>query len=120
MAEDNSLNQRIVNFILQKQNAKVTITPNGSVAIDEMRQTAFDIILMDIQMPERDGYEATRYIRDELRSLVPIIALSASKLEDDQKKCIAAGMNTCISKPFDPVELCELILKVLKETKVTA
>lgn len=115
VAEDNSLNQRIAKFILQKQGAESTIVNNGGEAIEQLQQGGFDAVLMDLQMPEVDGYEATAYIRQTLKSNIPIIALSASTLEADERKCLDAGMNACISKPFDPNELCELILKLLKK-----
>jgi len=119
VAEDNSLNQRIVNFILQKQNALVTIVANGNLAVEQLTQKHFDVILMDLHMPELDGYETTEFIRKEMNNKIPIIALSASKLPDDVAKCLDAGMNACISKPVDPNELYELILKVLTDNKIT-
>jgi len=119
VAEDNSLNQRIVNFILQKQHAEVVAVVNGSDAVEQVRNKDFDVILMDLQMPEMDGYEATSYIRQTLKKTVPVIAMSASNFEEDIKKCMQVGMNTCISKPFEPADLCELILKVLRDQKTT-
>jgi CheY-like chemotaxis protein len=115
VAEDNNLNQRIVSFILQKQHADMAIVNNGSLAVARLREENFDVVLMDLQMPELDGFEAAEVIRRELKSTIPIIALSASKLTADMDKCLEAGMNASISKPFDPTELCELILKVIRE-----
>ncbi len=118
VAEDNNLNQRIVKYILQKQEAEATIVPNGREAIEQLQQGGYDAVLMDLQMPEMDGYEATAYIRHTMNSNIPIIAMSASTLETDERKCLDAGMNACISKPFDPNELCEMILKLLNKQHI--
>ena len=119
IAEDNLLNQKIAKFVLQKQNADVATVPNGNAAIAHLRENHVDVILMDIQMPELDGYETTQFIRQQMHSNIPIIALSASNLDDDARRCMDAGMNACISKPFDLNELSELILRLIEETKST-
>jgi CheY-like chemotaxis protein len=105
VAEDNVLNQKIVSHTLIKNGATVTIAINGTEVIKEMSNRNFDLILMDLYMPEMDGFEATEYIRDTLKNPVPIIALSASNFEEEMKKCINTGMNACIVKPFDIVKL---------------
>lgn len=105
VAEDNVLNQKIVSHTLIKNGATVTIAINGTEVIKEMSNRKFDLILMDLYMPEMDGFEATEYIRDTLKNPVPIIALSASNFEEEMKKCINTGMNACIVKPFDIVKL---------------
>lgn len=116
VAEDNSLNQRIVSFILQKQNAAATIANNGTEALEQLKNKHFDLILMDLQMPEMDGFETTTYVRQTMKSDIPIIAMSASSFEEDMKKCLQLGMNDCISKPFEPADLCDIIVKVLHKT----
>ena len=115
IVEDNSLNQKIANFILQKQGANITFAGNGKESIELIGRQDFDIVLMDIQMPVMDGYEATRYIRNVLKSEVPIVACTASSFEDETRECLEAGMNECICKPFESHVLCELILKLTKE-----
>ena len=101
VAEDNALNQKIVSHNLIKSGAAVTIAVNGNEVIRAMENGRFDLILMDLFMPEMDGFEATTYIRQTLRDNIPIIALSASNFEDEMKKCISTGMNACIVKPFE-------------------
>ena len=70
-----------------------------------LQEGSYDLILMDMQMPEMDGYEATRHIREALKLDIPIIALTAHAMSEEREKCIALGMNDYISKPFDPKEL---------------
>ncbi len=112
VAEDNKLNQKIANFILLKQNANVSIANNGEEAIEMLKEKTFDVVLMDLHMPVMDGLEAVRYIRQEMKSNVPVIAFTASTFDDESEKCLAAGMDACISKPFDATVLCSLILKL--------
>jgi CheY-like chemotaxis protein len=118
VAEDNIVNQKIANYILQKQGAVVKIASSGREAIDQLSSAAhFDIVLMDLQMPGMDGFTTAKYIRNEMKNNVPIIGFSASIFADEMNECIDAGMNTCILKPFDPNGLCELILSVVKNCK---
>ncbi len=113
LAEDNLLNQKIANFILRKVHAGVCNVVNGKQAIDKLSTGNFDVILMDLQMPEMDGYTATRYIRNDMQSTIPIIALSASMSEDEMNESKAAGMNAFITKPFDAENLYETIVKLV-------
>ncbi len=118
IAEDNVVNQKIANFILQKHGATVRIASNGKEAIDElMKEGKIDIVLMDLQMPGMDGFATAKYIRNEMKNNVPIIGFSASIFANELNDCIDAGMNTCILKPFDPYSLCELILSVVKNCR---
>ena len=117
IAEDNKLNQKIVYYILQKQNALITLASNGREAVDLLAEKDFDIVLMDLHMPLMDGYAAARSIRTELKKTVPIIALTASISDDDDAQCFKTGMNACISKPFDAERLCMLILKLMKDAQ---
>ena len=118
VAEDNLLNQKIANFILQKQHASVTAVLNGREAIELLQERKFDIVLMDLQMPEMDGYMAARYIRKDMNIDMPIIAVTASISDEELNQSIADGMNAYISKPFDPDTLCTTILSLVKENKL--
>ncbi len=112
VAEDNALNQKIVSHNLMKNGASVTIAVNGNEVIKAMENGRFDLILMDLFMPEMDGFEATTYIRQTLRDNTPIIALSASSFEEEMKKCIDTGMNACIVKPFEIQKLEKTITEM--------
>jgi CheY-like chemotaxis protein len=117
IAEDNKLNQKIVYYILHKQNAKVTLASNGKEAIDLLLNNPYDILLLDLHMPVMDGYSAARSIRTELKNSIPIIALTASISDEDNGTCLQTGMNACISKPFDSDDLCKLILRLTKNNQ---
>lgn len=117
IVEDNLLNQKIVTFILQKQKALVHGVMNGKEAIRLLTETAFDVILMDLQMPEMDGYSAIKHIREEMKITVPIIALTAGLFADESRDYERIGTNACVSKPIDPAGLVELIAKLIKENK---
>ena len=97
--------------ILRKLGYKPGLAENGAEAIDEVRQKQYDIILMDMQMPEMDGLQATRFIRENLEYQPIIIALTANTMQGDQEECLNAGMNDFISKP---VRLEELTNKLEK------
>jgi CheY-like chemotaxis protein len=83
----------------------VEVAENGAAAVEKVKSGTYDIILMDMQMPVMSGIEASRIIRNELKSTIPIIALTANASEADVNKCLQAGMNGYIAKPFDPVHL---------------
>lgn len=112
VAEDNQINQQVILYILQKLGYEPTIVENGLQAIDLVKRDSFDIVLMDLQMPEMDGLEATRHIR-KIPMLNPpvIIALTANTMEGDAEECYDAGMNDYIGKP---VKLDELLSKLRK------
>ena len=105
VVDDNKLNQKILIFVLQKNGATVKTADNGLEAIECMLFERFDAIVMDIQMPEMDGLEASVYIKNEMGIDVPIIGLTANNVEDDREKWMAAGMDSCMSKPFEPVRI---------------
>ena len=111
VADDNRLNQKIVAFALQKKGVIVAMAGNGKEAISHIQNNTCDAVLMDLQMPEMDGIDAAIYIRTVMKSNIPIIGLTANTLYGEAEKCIDAGMNDCISKPFDPEELCNMIIK---------
>jgi len=114
VAEDNIINQKVIKSTLQKQGAEIHIAGNGKDAIEEIKLRDYDLVLMDLQMPDVDGYKATRYIREVMKNDVPIFAMTADAIKGEAEKCYAAGMNGFISKPFEPGDLYQQILKVTK------
>lgn len=118
LAEDNSLNQKIANFMLAKNGVEVVTVGNGIEVINELEKNEYDLVLMDVQMPEMDGLEATEHIRKVMKNNIPIVALSASSFEDELKKCLAFGMNAYIVKPIDIVKLSDIIDTLSKENKI--
>jgi two-component system sensor histidine kinase/response regulator len=112
IAEDNIINQQVIQYILQKLGYTPVMVHNGREAVDTAAANDFDIILMDLQMPEMDGLEATRMIRRHNSDRQPvIIALTANAMEGDEEECLSAGMNDYLVKP---VKLEELIDKLQK------
>ena len=112
VAEDNEINQQVVVYILQKLGYDPLIVGNGKQAVDAALNTGYDVILMDLQMPEMDGLEATRMIRrSRLVDQPVIIALTANTMEGDEEECLQAGMNDYVGKP---VKLEELVGKLRK------
>ncbi|TQV75252.1 response regulator [Aliikangiella marina] len=111
VAEDNIINQKVVEGILKKIDAEVTLVDNGQKAVDALSHTSFDVVLMDMQMPELDGIEATQKIRDSGLSLndIPIIALTANAMKEDHERCIDAGMNDYLTKPVKADTLIEKV-----------
>ncbi len=111
VAEDNIINQKVVGYTLQNRGAIVTIVNNGKEALFALRKGNFDVVLMDMQMPEMDGYEATTFIRKEMESTIPIIAMTANAIKGESDKCFEAGVDGYISKPFSQQELMIEILR---------
>lgn len=105
LVEDNEINSYLAITILKKWSAIVDTAENGKVAIDRLMSNEYDVVLMDMQMPEMDGVQATAHIRNVMKLDVPIIALTANAVKGEKAKCIEAGMNDYISKPFEPDEL---------------
>lgn len=101
VVEDIALNQLLMRTLLDDFGFECTIAANGKIAIQELENNSFDIILMDLQMPEMNGFEATEYIRNTLNSNIPIIALTADVTTVDLAKCKAVGMNDYVAKPVD-------------------
>jgi PAS domain S-box-containing protein len=114
VVEDIALNQLLMKTLLEEFGFEMEVAGNGKIAIEKLRHNTYDIILMDLQMPEMNGFEATEYIRNEMNSGVPIIALTADVTTVDVEKCKAAGMNDYISKPIDDKLLYSKIIKYLK------
>ncbi|MFV8443112.1 response regulator [Flavobacterium sp. LB2P44] len=120
LVEDNELNQLLAIKVFEKWNKEIDIAENGKIAIDKLENNEYDIILMDIQMPEMDGNELTHYIRNNMqeKSDIPIIALTAHATLDEEKRCLKNGMNDYLSKPYDFNVLLEKLYKNLKKKTV--
>jgi PAS domain S-box-containing protein len=120
LVEDNLLNQILATKVLNDWKWSVQVAENGVLALKQIDKTNFDLVLMDIQLPEMDGYEATRNIRqnaDPIKSGVPIIAMTAHAMAGESEKCIHAGMDEYVSKPFDAKALYNKIITVLKKKR---
>jgi len=110
VAEDNEINQKLIDYVLRKAGGTVEMFNNGAEAIRHLQQDrVFDLIIMDLQMPEMDGYTATRYIRNDLKMQTPIIAMTATAMKGEQLQCIESGMNEYMTKPFEFAELYKRI-----------
>jgi CheY-like chemotaxis protein len=115
LAEDNPINQQVAKRILEQQGHTVTVACDGRAAADLAAQHAFDVVLMDVQMPEMDGFEATAAIRAHERTTgahVPIVALTAHAMRGDRERCLDAGMDAYLSKPVRRLEL-QAVLEAL-------
>jgi PAS domain S-box-containing protein len=115
LVEDNTMNQKLAMRFLQRWGADVVLAANGREAIEKITESPFDLVLMDLQMPEMDGFEATRIIRnmeDPHLAKIPIVALTASALLEVQKDVLDAGMNDYITKPFNPQDLYKKIVRL--------
>ena len=111
LAEDNKVNQRLVSRILERRGHSVAIAVHGRQAVEALADQYFDVVLMDVQMPEMDGFEATAAIRARERDTgahIPIVALTAHAMRDDEQRCVQAGMDAYLSKPLDAQRLVEL------------
>lgn len=113
LVEDNDINRLYASNVLKTWNCSLEIAENGYVAVEKLKNNIFDIILMDVQMPVMDGYEATQAIRmsEPPKNKIPIIALTANATRKDIERCLAAGMNDCVPKPFTPDELFRILIK---------
>jgi CheY-like chemotaxis protein/HPt (histidine-containing phosphotransfer) domain-containing protein len=117
VAEDNEVNQIVISELLNKSGYQTLVVDNGRKVVDAAMSNGFDLILMDCQMPELDGFEATRIIRqkqnDGQMRRIPIIALTANAMKGDREQCLAAGMDSYCSKPVDAKHLLETIASLL-------
>ena len=125
LAEDNKVNQQIVSELLGRKGVNITIAENGKQALEQIRQKDFDLVLMDIQMPEMDGLTATREIRKweaenfkgrDAYEEIPIIAMTAHAMAGDREKSLKAGMNDHIVKPIEPKDLYVTLIRFVKPT----
>ncbi len=111
LVEDNNLNQKLMNVLLGKMGCVVDVASNGREAVERIAEKTYDVVLMDLQMPIMDGFEATGIIRRNSGSMVPIVALTARAFKDDEERCRAVGMNDFLTKPIDARALRATILK---------
>lgn len=118
LAEDNKVNQFVVAKFLKKWNIEVDIADNGKIAVEKVQQNYYDLVLMDLQMPEMDGYDATIAIRNLRGDNLPIIGLTATAADEITGSVLAAGMNDCVIKPFNPQELYNKITKYIPAEKL--
>ena len=119
LVEDNEINMFLAQTILENMRMVVEVAENGLIAINKIKSGNYDIVLMDMQMPVMGGVEASKIIRNELKSTIPIIALTANAIKGDDKICIEAGMNDYVSKPFEEEELINKISILLNKSKKT-
>ncbi len=113
IVEDNLLNQKLAAFMIKDFGFAFDICGNGKLAVEKLEQGAYDLVLMDIQMPEMDGYEATGFIRGKLMLNIPIIAMTAHAMPGEKDKCLGFGMTDYISKPIKETDLHNLIIKYI-------
>ena len=109
VAEDNNINQQLIGILLSKRSIEFDLVNNGRGVLSQLRLRKYDMILMDIQMPEMDGYAATSAIRKDLNLAIPVIAMTAHALQGERDKCLVMGMNGYLSKPIREDELYKLI-----------
>jgi signal transduction histidine kinase/CheY-like chemotaxis protein/tetratricopeptide (TPR) repeat protein len=115
VAEDNPINQLLMKKVLESMNAKMVIVENGWLAVQQLKDEKFNAVLMDIQMPVMDGYQATMMIRQSISPLIPIIGVSANAFKEDVDRSINAGMDAHISKPFKPIDLFNTIQQLIAQ-----
>ena len=117
VAEDNPVNQKLAQHLLERRGHTPILVTNGHDAVDAVREQQFDLVLMDLQMPEMDGFEATHSIRARERETgvarIPIVALTAHAMHGDRQRCLDADMDGYVAKPIKPVELFEVIDRVM-------
>ncbi len=115
LAEDNRINQTVAREILEKMGCRVDVVGDGSEALNLCAGQAYDLVLMDVEMPVMDGWLATEKIRQlENGSRLPIYAMTAHVLREDRDRCLASGMDGYLSKPIDPVDLEEIIVQLIE------
>ena len=123
VAEDNLVNQRLIVRLLEKRGHRVMVAGNGAEALAALEKDTFDLILMDVQMPEMDGFEATAAMRRKEKNSglhQIIVALTAHAMKGDHEKCLAAGMYGYLSKPIRPQELDEVLARYGARQQVDA
>ena len=111
IAEDNVMNQHLISHLMKSWEIDFTLVSNGKEAVDQLQKDEYSIILMDIQMPEMDGYTATSIIRNEMKNEIPIIAMTAHAMAGEKEKCLQLGMNDYVSKPIKETVLYNIIAR---------
>jgi CheY-like chemotaxis protein len=112
LAEYNLINQRLASRLLEKRGHRVTVTGSGRGALEVLQRESFDLVLMDVQMPDMDGLQATARIRDSEAGTgrrIPIVALTAHTMKGDRERCLDAGMDAYITKPVEAAELIAVV-----------
>ncbi|MES2567774.1 MAG: response regulator [Bacteroidota bacterium] len=118
VVEDNLLGRKMIGFLLKKWGFHFDACANGKLALENLKLNKYDLILMDIQMPEMDGHETSNYIRNELKLGLPIIAMTSNANEEERKRCLTSGMVDYIAKPIVEEELYNLTVNYLFTTVV--
>lgn len=117
LAEDNPVNQRLATRLLEKRGHRVAVACNGQEALEALEKETFDLVLMDVQMPEMDGFEATTLLREKEKEQggvhLPVVALTAHVMKGDRERCLASGMDDFLPKPIHPRDLDELLEKYI-------
>jgi two-component system sensor histidine kinase/response regulator len=122
LAEDHPLNRKLAVGLLRREGHRVTVAANGKEALQQLARRSFDCLLMDVQMPDMDGFQATARIREREKSTgghLPIVATTAHAMKEDRERCLAAGMDAYLSKPIDP-EALSAVLSDIAEGSVEA
>ena len=117
-AEDNQMNQLLLNYLFKQWNLDLTIAKNGSEALDYLKVNKYDLIFLDVQMPVMDGYTAVRKLRAELQLNTPVIAMTAHAMPGEKEKCIALGMNDYLPKPLIEEDLIAMLKKYLPDSLI--
>jgi signal transduction histidine kinase/ActR/RegA family two-component response regulator len=124
LAEDNDISQELVSRILEKEGYKVEVANDGEEVLEKLKKEHFDIVLMDVQMPKMDGFKTTQAIRNSKDNAfnpeIPIIAVTAHALEKDKERCLKAGMNSCLTKPFKKKDILKEIEKFVQAEDITS
>jgi len=123
VVEDNMVNRKVAHFMLEKQGHDLTAVENGKEALNAMENGIFDLILMDVQMPVMDGFEATAAIRKKEETTgthIPIIAMTAHAMKGDREKCLEAGMDDYITKPLNPEDVFQRIEEAMQKKKTAS
>lgn len=115
LCEDNILNQKLVKSVIQNFGFDLDIAENGEAGIALLAKNKYDLVLMDLQMPVKDGYQTTTYIRNEMQLTIPIIAMTAHSLVGEQERCFEVGMDAYVPKPFKQAVLLKAIKTVLSK-----
>jgi CheY-like chemotaxis protein len=115
VVEDDPVNQMMMRIFLQQWGFPAHFTENGIIAICHLRKSHYDLILMDIDMPVMNGYQATWYIRNKMKLGIPVIAVTANNEQDVRQKAFESGMNDFVTKPFEPEDLRSLIIQYLRK-----